>query len=415
MRLRFGRLMLLCAIAVGAGALPVVLLEIGLRILGYGYDGRFFVPLPGGPFHTANQRFGRRFFPPQLARTPAPERFLQPKPAGTYRIFILGESAAMGFPEPGFSFGRHLEMMLRRMYPARRFEAIQASMTAINSHAILPIARDCLAFQPDLFIAYVGNNEVVGPYGAGTVFTRQAGSLALVRASVWLSATRTGQMLAGLARRRDQPPDWRGMEMFLGQSVPFDDPRLQAVYANFRRNMTDLCRVMRRTGASAILSTVAVNLKDAPPFASETASARFSHAHTLLARGRTEEARREFALARDLDELRFRADSTINRIVRETASAERVPLVDAEQIFGRDGVPGDNFFYEHVHLKPSGNYLLARSLLAEVVTALRLEPAAPPDERTVASDLVRTSWDDYRSGASIAALLRRPSVRTPRE
>ena len=49
-------------------------------------------------------------------------------------------------------------------------------MTAINSHAILPIARECARRDGDLWIIYMGNNEMVGPFGAGTVFgSRVAG------------------------------------------------------------------------------------------------------------------------------------------------------------------------------------------------------------------------------------------------
>ena len=39
------------------------------------------------------------------------------KPPGTYRIFILGESAAMGDPEPAYGAGRYLEALLRERYP----------------------------------------------------------------------------------------------------------------------------------------------------------------------------------------------------------------------------------------------------------------------------------------------------------
>ena len=135
-------------IPIVAAVLPLLLLEFGLRAAGYGYPSAFFVRMRGTPDYTTNQMFGRRFFPVLLARTPVPERIASPKPEGTLRIFVLGESAAMGFPEPGFSLGRNLEMMLRRIYPERRFEVIAASMTAINSHVLVPIARDCARLQP---------------------------------------------------------------------------------------------------------------------------------------------------------------------------------------------------------------------------------------------------------------------------
>src|SRR5437868_1276356 len=223
MRFRPGRVLLLPAISLFAAVLPVILLEAVLRITGYGYRSAFFLSVPGSPALTTNQMFGRRFFPVLLARTPVPERFAATKGQRTYRIFILGESAAMGFPEPGFSFGRHLEMMLRRMYPEYRFEVIQTAMTAINSHVLLPIARNCAVVQPDLFIVYAGNNEVVGPYGSGTVFSRHTGSLPMIRGLIALNGTRTGQWLSQLGQRRDQPTEWRGMEMFLGHSVSADD------------------------------------------------------------------------------------------------------------------------------------------------------------------------------------------------
>ncbi len=48
---------------------------------------------------------------PQLYSIPA-------QAAGTYRIFVLGESAAMGDPDPAYAFSRYLEVMLRQRYPA---------------------------------------------------------------------------------------------------------------------------------------------------------------------------------------------------------------------------------------------------------------------------------------------------------
>ena len=121
-----------------------------------------------------------------------PERFRLPpafaipaeKPPGTFRIFIVGESAAVGVPEPSYSFGRYLEVMLRDRFPSTRFEVINTAITSVNSHVLLPAVRDLARRNGDLFIMYIGNNEVVGPYGAGTTLTRPGGSLALIRAGI---------------------------------------------------------------------------------------------------------------------------------------------------------------------------------------------------------------------------------------
>ncbi len=152
-------------------------LEGGLRLFGYGYPTSFFVPTSGRGTLTTNQRFGWQFFPPAIAREPSVCEFPAVKGQETCRIFILGESAAMGTPEPAFAFGRMLEAMLRDRYPGVRFEVVNAAMTAINSNVVLPIARECIRCQADLLLVYMGNNEVIGPYGPGTVLgaTRPAG------------------------------------------------------------------------------------------------------------------------------------------------------------------------------------------------------------------------------------------------
>ena len=63
------------------------------------------------------------------------------KPRKTFRIFVLGESAAMGDPDPAYGFSRYLEVMLRERFPSMKFEVINTGSVAINSHVLLPIAK----------------------------------------------------------------------------------------------------------------------------------------------------------------------------------------------------------------------------------------------------------------------------------
>ncbi len=424
------------------------LLEGGLRLAGYGYPTAFFVGPDAEGSYASNLRFGWRFFPRSLARRPVP-CVLSAKPADTVRIFVLGGSAAQGIPDPSFGVARILEVLLRQRYPDVKFEVVNAAMTAINSHVAVEIAHDCAAHQPDLFIVYMGNNEVVGPYGPGTVFEQWSPSLRFIRANVWLKSTRTGQLLddtaAWLHSRKGSPTAWQGMEMFVGNQVTADDPRLRAVYNNFRQNLIDVCGVARRAGAGVILSTVAVNLKDCPPFASQHRSgmssaeltqwkplyeagieleskekwreaiARYEAAATvndrfadfafqrgqcLAALGRQAEARDQFVLARDLDGLRFRADSRLNAIIRKVAAEQEtagVRLADAERSFAKSdlaagGIPGNALFYEHVHFNFDGNYLLARALLEEVEAALPRLATAESKSRSSQGINVRNRW-----------------------
>ena len=257
--------------------LPLVfflLVEGSLRLAGIGYPTSFLLR---GKVHdqdvlVQNDRFAWRFFGRDLARQPFPLVIQDPKPRDTVRVFVFGESAAFGDPQPDFGLSRVLEALLEGRYPGVRFEVVNAAMTAINSHAILPIARDCASAEGDIWVFYMGNNEVVGPYGAGTVFGARAAKLALIRWSLAVKATRTGQWMDGLLRGLEKQPDskreWGGMAMFAQNQVRQDDPRMAGVYAHFGDNLGDILEVARKAGVKAVVSTVAVNLKDCAPFGS---------------------------------------------------------------------------------------------------------------------------------------------------
>lgn len=422
--------------AVALLGLPLLVLagtEAGLRLGGYGYDTAFFrrAEIQGKGYWVQNDQFGLRFFPPRLARFPGPIRMAVEKPPGVQRIFILGESAAMGDPAPRFGASRYLEALLRERYPGTRFEVVNTALTAINSHAILPIARDCAKREGDLWIVYMGNNEMIGPYGAATVFGPKAPSLWFVRLTLALQRTRTGQALTALARRVREPQttpqaEWGGMKMFLENTLPPGDPRREVVYGSFRRNLDDLLRAATASGARVLLSTVAVNLRDCSPFASTASSLtaqelealrgplttdltpegltsletrlrtavesapacaelRFLLGLCLAQQGRGEPAREQFLRALEYDALPFRADPRINAAIREAGSrfADRgVVLCDAVGKLAHDspaGIPGEDAFYEHVHFNFDGNYRLARAW------AEHLEPLLPDSVRAGAT------------------------------
>ncbi len=437
------------ALALVVLVVPLGLLEIGLRLSGYGYDPRFLLPaeVNGKACLVDNPRFGRRFFPERLARVPQPLAVPVPKPADTLRVVVLGESAALGDPEPGYGLPRVLEVLLAERLPGTRVEVVNAAMTAINSHALRDIARDCLALEADAWVVYAGNNEVVGPYGPGTVFGRAGGSLPLIRAGLALRRTRTGQFLDDLAGRWGgasdaSPTGWTGLGMFQSRQVPADDPRLDGVRSNFRANLADLLDTARGAGIPVVLGTVACNLRDFAPLsvtnipaadaiaaeverrvgasdpagldalylnpdrtaAGGDAGLVFQAAAGLAARGRTNLAVEGWLAARDLDALRFRADTRMVNVIREVADGRGgVRLVDVELALAREsgGAPGAALFWEHVHFTFEGNLRLATLLGDAVVASLpeartRAMRPAWADADTVARALAYTDWDRRR-------------------
>jgi hypothetical protein len=140
-------------------------------------------------------------------------------------------------------------------------------MTAINSHVIRLIARDCAPREGDFWLVYAGNNEVIGPFGAGTVFGRQVPNLTLVRSVLGLKTTRVGQWLAQISLGANEPEQWEGLG-FLKSQMTRDSPRLKRVYDSFAANLGDIADFGQRSGATVLLATMPVNLRDFPPLAS---------------------------------------------------------------------------------------------------------------------------------------------------
>jgi len=413
-------------VLVAAVVLPVVFLgalELSLRLGGYGYSMAFFkqIQIGGEEFLVDNDKFGLRFFPPELSRSPAPVRMSARKAPGVARIFIFGESAALGDPRPAYSAGRYLQALLQERFPDRRFEVVCVAMTAINSHAILPIARECARHSGDLWIIYMGNNEMVGPFGAITIFGTQSLPVAYVRLILAARQTRLGQLVLALAGEHSNGtkygPAWGGMRMFMNNRIAPGDPRKEVVYQNFRRNLEDILRAGRAAGVPILLSTVAVNVKDCAPFGSlsdnnlpaaervacdelskeggaaerqgnyaaaadywakaarldaNSAQLQFELGSCLLALTNLAAAREHLEQACDFDALPFRADSRLNREIAEAGRGAKgggVALCDAAGLFETNSpqtVPGDEWFYEHVHFNFDGSYQLARAWAEQV-------------------------------------------------
>jgi tetratricopeptide (TPR) repeat protein len=436
--------------------LALGLVELTLRLAGYGHSTAFFLPAndQGRAMLTDNPWFGWRFFPPAVARTPQPLYLVARKPQDTIRIFVLGESAAMGDPEPAYGFARQLERLLQTRHPDQKIEVVNTAMTAINSHVVRLIARDCVPREGDYWLIYAGNNEVIGPFGAGTVFGSQVPNLTMVRFVLALKTTRVGQWLAQITRGANEPKQWEGLEFFLKSQLTRDDPRLKRVYASFAANLGDIADFGRRSGATVLLATMPVNLRDFPPLASvhrpdlrpeqlaewqkffsagtqAQAAGNFAEAlgdfrkageiddgfaELAFQRARCEMelkqdavAESDFRLARDLDTLRFRADSRINEIIRQTAKAKEVRAIDADEELARLG--DENLFYDHVHLNFAGYYRVARLFAAEVEK--RWPGAQTNDspwltEAEVARRLACTAFDERRVAEEMRGRLQRP-------
>lgn len=94
-------------------------LELGLWLVGFGYPTAFLLPSSnrGSETFVQNGRFGWRFFGPDKSRLPQAISMTRKKTPGTIRIFVFGESAAFGDPQPRFGLPRVLEALLELRHP----------------------------------------------------------------------------------------------------------------------------------------------------------------------------------------------------------------------------------------------------------------------------------------------------------
>ena len=458
-RLKYPRLARFIA-SVGVPVLLLAILELALRLFGYGYSTKFFERMPDGRSLTTNQKFAWQFYSPSKATSPTPILFPKEKVPDTFRVLVLGESAAAGTPDPAFGFARMLELMLRDQYPDKRFEVVNAAMRGINSHMVRQIAAECAQLSPDLFLIYMGNNEMIGLHAPDPDEFQLSANVRWLRFQHAVKRTKLAQLGDSLLARmsKDRPVKPQDMELFRRHRLALDDPRRESVYRNFGLNLRDICDYATDAGAQALVCTVGVNLRDLPPLGSlhrrdlsadklkeweqlvadgvaaesrgdatnalvnyQAAARLDDHFAELLFRmarcyevsGKIDDARRHYTLARDHDTIQFRTDSRLNNVARSIATnaGAKVHLADQEQrlaesALARHGVTGADIFQEHVHFKFDGDHLMAESLLPRVAAVLKLPAPSRPvlTREQCAQQLAYTAIDDYNVRSAIVRL-----------
>src|ERR1035437_7482530 len=156
------KLLLFKVIAILLPLFFLILIEIGLRLFGYGHDLRLFIEDTKDKHYLAlNNYVSLKYFTDSINATVGNyELFKKKKNYETVRIFVLGESTTQGFPyNYNGSFHRWLKYRLMRTFPKKNFEIINLSLTAVNSYTVLDFAKGIIGYEPDAVLIYVGQNE----------------------------------------------------------------------------------------------------------------------------------------------------------------------------------------------------------------------------------------------------------------
>ena len=340
--------------------------------------------------------------------------FLTPKPPNTIRIFLVGESAIKGFPQPrNLACSAFLQQMLQDAWPDRAVEVINLGTTAVASFPVLEIMTEALAYQPDLIVIYTGHNEFFGTYGTASI--GRAGSRPwMLRATRWVHSLALVQVVEKLLPAPRRESNRTLMETMIGKSyVAPDDWSRQAAARNLHANIAAMLERCRARGVPVLVCTQPTNERDLAPVGTDKtdsldatrqrefarlleegmnasrknptqaaavlqqalgllpqhARAHYYLAQACLAVGESEKARDHFIRARDLDPLPWRCTSQSQEAILRAAKESGVPVCDVEKAFhdgSPDGLIGWELMDDHVHPTLRGQALIAEAIVASL-------------------------------------------------
>jgi len=373
----------------------IILLEFTLRTFNYGRNIETWIPyhpeLPGKL--VLNIEVASKYF---LTTKGIPSSIFDPfdavKKPGTFRVFVLGESSAAGFPyEPTGSYSRYIRDRLQLVYPKQNIEVVNVSMAAINSIVIKDMLPEILKQDPDLILLYVGHNEYYGVFGAASQ-SLFAGNKTMLSAMLYLNEFKTVQLLRNMFNTVSFWFKGKGKDngatlmarMASNNLVPYKSKLYQAGLTQFEGELSDIIQMIKEKNVPLIMGTLTSNLKDQPPFISinekesESADNYFKLAQESLKNGNAVEAKKLFIKAKELDALRFRAPEEMNDIIKELAGRNQIPLVDFESAFNNESendIVGNNLMVDHLHPTLHG-YQIFGKLFFEAMEKNNFQPSA---------------------------------------
>lgn len=411
--------------AVLVALLPVVLLEVGLRLAVpapttsledpyvsfSGMRKLFALDSSRRRFETAGERLD--FFYPQS--------FPAEKAENAFRIFCLGGSTVQGRPyEVETSFTTWLKLNLDAAEPDREWEMVNCGGISYASYRLVPIMRELLDYEPDLFIVYTGHNEFLEDRTYGHIKKMPPWRLALHRKLMNLRiyslahsyfSGRTAKKASTADSSKTVLPTEVGARLDFEDGIKWyhrDDKWRQGVIAHFARNLDAMARIAQEAGVPIILANPVVNLGDCPPMKSEPSvkGAEKQRADELRSQarqltwddvygklrpleqaaaidprdaallyvigkcyegiGRFDDAKKWFTKAKDEDICPLRILEPMREAVREVAVRYDAPLVDAQALIAsrsETSITGAQLLADHVHPSIAGHKLIADAFL----------------------------------------------------
>jgi len=345
--------------------------------------------------------------------------FRSDKPANGFRVFVIGDSSAYGYPfGPEFAFSRFLQERLAAAMPDRTVEVVNAAMNGVASWHARAVLEEIARYRPDVIIVQVGHGDWITPEPAAVNPMLRAAAqlrfyqLAVVAAQKWQRWWQGGPLSVERIRSRAEPYG-RARDRARGTETLTAQER-ERIITRFRDNLRAIVAAGQAAGATVILDGLAQNLSDFPPGASrhrhdlsEAERQRWREAirraderlraqdwqGALTALGDAERidaepailhylrglclqevgdypaAAAEFQIASDRDGAPLGALSVFDEVLRAVAQDSGAQFVDVAAALHRsspNGLVGYDVFFDYVHPSIAGHATISR-VLAEAM------------------------------------------------
>ncbi len=446
-------------LALSLGLMPLVLLELGLRIgdeqVVEGVDLDPLVNLEQlRPLFVLDRATQRWIIPPERMNFFRPASFPATKSKGTKRIFVIGGSTVQGRPyATETAFSTWLQLRLQAASPQTSFQVINCGGVSYASYRVARILEEVLEHQPDAIVLYTGHNEFLEDRTYA-----QTRSMSTPRR--W--ASRVGSQLRTVRWLRQQFADPATRPTELAEEV---DAKLDHAggLSSYRRDpawrhgveehfAATLRRMVNRTQHAAVplvLCVPASDLVNTPPIKiarlpglsrwqstsfdaawqratdnsldddvrlqacgeclsidAEHAGAHYVAGRLLYQHGHTKSAITHLVAARDDDVCPLRATSAIVDAVLQIADERQLPLIDSNALLDRrdwtgakipDGMVDPELFVDHVHPTIVGHQILAAQIAAAIESLDWFVPvdAAEQNYQTLVAEHLGTLGEEY--------------------
>ncbi len=320
------------------------------------------------------------------------------------------------------SFTTFLELALKAADPNRDWEVINCGGISYASYRLVPILKECLNYEPDLFILCTGHNEFLEDRTYGHIKHAPAAlaipqrlfggtrTFTLIRRAMWNMGGDSNETVA-----EKRPELSAEVEPILDyhdslKAYHRDADWRAGVVAHYESNLTRMLAMCRQAGVLALAVLPPSNLGDCPPFKSEHregistrdrkrfeqfftearelyktdltraidrlksavnvddrfAAAWYELGQCYRTKGLATQAREALVRARDEDICPLRMISPLEAALKRVVAKTKTPWLDAHALLEKDcrqHVSDGRWLVDHVHPTIPGYQKIADALL----------------------------------------------------